>query len=292
MRCQDREPEKLMLCRYVGTMKLYNSPTNSEILKDRLENYPPTLDGLGDPNSVWTRIGSIVAWIEDTLLRVPVAWRNSIDLKLLKSSVQFHPALPDPRPSSGDIHDVYLCTIPHSGWVTSAKHWSLYTQGRFYHLRNKQSPRLEVSELVDLNDLDAILEEIRIDITTDRFHRRRDLENDRAYRRPLVAYHVGQTRFVSEQVRTLGSWIMTHFSGYELLETNCHLFVLSRMNRIVMSKRDGTMFIGTKAQIANWDLRLKGQGERPYRQQLGFLVSAPSSAMSLFLIYYCTIELI
>ena len=46
-----------------------------------------------------------------------------------------------------------------------------------------------------------------------------------------------------------------------------------------MTKRDGTIFVGSRAQIANWDYRLKARKERPCSQELGFLVSKPEDSI-------------
>ena len=271
--------------------------TNSEIVNENLEGFPQTLMDLQNsddiPNNWNFRFLSLNPMKK--LLRIPVAWDNSRDLSALGYFWQFHPALPDPDPKSDKNHNLYLCTVPPQTTLTSYKHWSLYTQGCFFHLRNKGSPKLEISDFQNVDELDRLLEQIRRDIIRHKFRTKINQHSSSTYATNnqqnnsnhkgsyvcLEAHHVGQTQYGIEQIKTLATWIINQMPEYKIFNQNCHKFVLSLMERITMTKRDGSIFAGTQAQIINWDLRLKPRGEQPRSQELGYLIAGPRSGMPL-----------
>ncbi|KAI1629855.1 hypothetical protein EDD37DRAFT_70580 [Exophiala viscosa] len=263
-------------------------PRNSEILGADLTDYPPALNDLYSERPLGKWLDKVFA-LADSIPGLPPAWHNSLDLRSIDHSMQFHPGLPDPHPPGDPYHDVYVVSVPHRKWPTSLKHWSLYTQGCFFHLIRKSAPELKM-ELVDVNTLDAKLAQLRDEIQGGHFHNsammdRQAVDGLRPSRTnlPLTAYHVGQTVFNLEQLEKIARYTMSRIDTYSLFEKNCHAFTLSMMRRTVMTKRDGTIFTGTKVQIVNWDMRLKGAGTNAYDQYLGFLISGPRPGTSSFL---------
>ena len=200
---------------------------------------------------------------------------------------QLHSKLPDLRRDSTLDHDIYLCAVPYLLKGPTLVHWSIYTQGSMFHLRDKTNTRMDVSQQLSLSELDEMLGVIRKDVALGRFHRRKI---QRVYPRgmdakdftPLMAVHVGQTRFDTSQITKIGHWVMSQISRYNFFGQNCHFFALTLLWKIIMTKRDGTIFIGTRAQIANWDFRLRARREHPYSQELGFLVSRPEHGITPF----------
>jgi hypothetical protein len=97
----------------------------------------------------------------------------------------------------------------------------------------------------------------------------------------MTAYNIGQTQFNVTQMKGLAEYITSQLQEYSRQEKNCQLFALSLGTRVLMTKGAGTIFVGTKAQIANWDLTATiGEQSSPYSQEEGFLLRAPSSGRS------------
>ena len=244
---------------------------------DDQRNFPPTLFDL-ESNEAQHAVGKALSFIEEKL-QIPNAWFNRQYLGHLLRSAQSHPALLDSSPSE-HYHDIYICTAPRNGIGLTLNHWSLYTQGCFFHLRNKKTPRLDTLDYDSIHELDTMLEQIQRDVALSRFHIRGKYQasSDKNSYYALVIFHVGQTRFSLETIKTISCQVMSSFfNTYSFHDMNCQMFIRILMERIVMTKREGAVFIGTKAQVANWDLRLKARGERPYSQEHGYLIHEPAS---------------
>lgn len=214
---------------------------------------------------------------------IPVAWHNSFELRQLPHAIQWHPSLPEPGASSIPLRDVYLVSIPHMTWPTSLKHWSLYSQGTFFHLVLRGGrPDLQIDTLTKeqlSSELDCIKEQVRCD----NVHRLNAFNAPNRHV-PMVAYHVGQTQFNLAQMNCLARFIFERYDRYTKHEMNCHLFALSLGTRVLMTQGLGTIFVGTRAQIVHWDtVAISGEHSFPYRQEDGYLLRAPSRGRSITL---------
>ena len=69
-------------------------------------------------------------------------------------------------------------------------------------------------------------------------------------------------------------------------QQNCQLFALSISERVVMTKGVGTIFVGTRAQIAHWDtMATNCEHSSPFSQEEGYLLRDPSHGEIDFLEY-------
>lgn len=260
----------------VAALGITETLTNQDILKEDLSIYQPTLADI-DPDKSGSSWLQSLSSVIDRLSTPNTGWGNARDLQALKYSTQIHPLLPDHNPSLPGFHDVYLASVPHQGFPVSFKHWSFYSQGSFYHLvtvigNNEQlESKLDIYS-VPLDQLDNKMKTVRQDIISLRFQETNN-PRQKSNRLPLVAYNVGQTQFTPVQLQTIAKYICGRLTEYSLTEQNCHLFVWSMVQRTTVSQHDGSVFVGTREQIVDWDIHTKRQeGNRPYSQETGYLL--------------------
>lgn len=194
-------------------------------------------------------LGTIIA---DFLL-IPINIGISQDLARLHTPLQWHAHLPKPEIGS----HVYLVCRPPWGFPTSKKHWSLYTQGHFYHLTVDQ-PRSFLVQSVELAKTKrkavsrpVLNDEDLSDETTDRYQ----FYSQHKDKLALIAYEVGRTDYNSSDVLRIAQWITSHMQVYSRIKSNCQIFAGSLMYRLIMTKRDLSMFVGNGVQLVNWDRR-------------------------------------
>lgn len=251
-------------------------PTNESILQTDLSSYLDSLDDKLRKTTKEHRIRELI----DRITIIPPGWPNSIRLRQLPHAIQWHPALPDYGGSTTPLRDVYLVSIPHWSWPTSFKHWSLYSQGSFFHLVLRQNGVDVPIETFTMEEVESELESLKWQIQGDNVHRLNAYAApDRQI--PMVAYSIGQTQFNATQIECLAKGISSAFDKYSKQEKNCHLFVLSLATRVLMTKGPGTIFVGTRAQIVHWDtISATGKHSSPYSQEEGYLLRAPSHGRS------------
>ena len=177
--------------------------------------------------------------------------------------------LDEPHPSS---HDVYIVSRVHGDPIL-ARHWSVCTQGHFYHLSVDKSAshsgigRPLISETAYLKDEDHS-HVVGYDVTP---------------RFPLpplfVAYHIGQTDYTSFELHDLARQIINDIGSYNIFFRNCQHFVTTFIMNILMRERNNNIFIGTQYQIASWDLQGKYTGVHSNTVERGFLVLAPKRTL-------------
>ena len=185
-------------------------------------------------------------------LRIPPAIGLSQTLARIGLALQWHPDLPKPETGS----HVYLVSRPHWAIPTSNKHWSIYTQGYFYHL----TVDLPGSVLVETTETTT---KAKTTTTGRPVLNDEDLSNEStscfqfysAHRNQLalIAYEVGRTDYSSAEVRRIAEWIISHMHVYSRMQFNCQVFAWSLMSRLVMTKRDLFTFIGNGIQLVRWD---------------------------------------
>jgi hypothetical protein len=256
-----------------GASKIMESrPTNQEILQVDLSNNLDTLHDL-DMREATERKGLGKSTSRITVILV--GWSNSLALAQLSDAIPWHPALAEYGASALPLHDVHLVSVPQTNWPTSFKHWSLYSQGKFFHLVHRNGrPQLQIDPFT-IEESKAELDAIRWQVQCDNVHRLNAHAGSRQI--PMIAYNIGQTQFDVSRMECLADHIAKQFKNYTRREKNCHLFVISLATRVLMTKGMGTIFVGTKAQLAHWDLMAaSGEESSPYSQGDGFLLRAPN----------------
>lgn len=266
------------------------SKSNQSILKADLKSYPETFhDKLHDDSKSRGLLGLI-----NQIHILPAAYINSRLLSLLAYSLPWHPDLPEHNSLAPPLHEVYLVSIPHSGWPTSLKHWSLYSQGSFFHLvvaSGDDQPSLRINTF-SLETLKEKLSTFRFHVHCDSVHRWNAwYGTDHA---PMIAYNVGQTKFNASQIADLAAFVIRQIVSYSIEEKNCHLFAISLANRIIMAKGGGAIFVGTRVQIAHWDMVTSHDRSRissPHNQEEGYLLRAPGHSEFFFISFLCSSNL-
>ncbi|MCJ1295622.1 hypothetical protein MMC34_007185 [Xylographa carneopallida] len=230
---------------------------NATILGDDGNEYLPCLqdhyDTRSEPQTVVRKIWNAFDHsVVQKIGRRPAMFRH--DLQSALYEYQLWSGLPEP---TNHPKHVYVVTRPHIPFEVSRFHWSMYSQGCFYHL----SARLphNPTDQSDLSGCERKAPRVQLvlkveDMSTIEFghHIRATAE---AARKPFVAYEVGSTQYDPEQIRALAAWIIASMRSYDLLLANFQVFTMSLVERTVMTRRDAAAFVGTKTQLVDWDLR-------------------------------------
>ena len=186
-------------------------------------------------------------------------------------SKRFEHMLEEPHLSS---HDVYVvCRARGSTISIPTSHWSVYSQGHFYHLslenRNPDAPPPARGVVMDSTAV----------ILKDEDHTSSGYEDDVTPGFPLppllTAFHVGQTDYTTPELRDMAGQIIDDISSYNIAFRNCHHFVTTFIMNILMRNRNNILSIGTAKQIASWDLRGKYTGVHSNTVKRGFLTLFP-----------------
>lgn len=266
------------------------STSNQSILKADLRSYPKTLHDKLHEDCKRRGFRGLI----DRIHILPAAYINSSLLSLLAYSLPWHPDLPEHNSLAPPLHEVYLVSIPHWGWPTSLKHWSLYSQGSFFHLvvaSGEDQPSLKINAF-SLETLQEKLSIFRFHVHCDSVHRWNAWDpTDHA---PMIAYNVGQTKFNASQISELAAFVISEIGSYSIGEKNCRLFAISLANRIIMAKGGGTIFVGTRVQIAHWDMVTSYDRSKisiPYNQEEGYLLRAPGRSEFFFICFLCSSSL-
>ena len=224
----------------------------------------------------------IKAW--DKLPQVPlglyVGWSRLPQIRLLQ---QFDSRLP--RQLELPASHVFFVTAPHHQVPVSFRHWSIYTQGYFYHLtvddRQNKTPGADVQNFSSTSNearsVGVLLKSQNLsdcqqpDYLT--------AKTGSAAKKVFIAFEVGQTMYRPEHIANLGQWIVDELATYDLWEANCQIFNIGLLNRIIMTQRDGSIFSGNLAQLVDWDLRGRHSeseaSRNPSTLEVGFLLRPP-----------------
>lgn len=207
--------------------------------------------------------------------KVPAAWDYSQELKSLRVPQPFFDRLSTSVPAR---HNIFLVSRPSSLLPKATDHWSLYCQGRYYHLA---APGLaQDSFAATSSGLDLL--KVPVALKVQDFSHPETMPPQQT-QVALVAYHVGNTDYPAEQIEKLAKWIIDSLHTYYFFEVNCHLFVLSLMERIVMTGCHYSVFAGTTAQLAHWDLVGRQQSQRFFDIDHGFLIRESKADTSITL---------
>ena len=119
---------------------------NSEILGPEALELPPALDDIGDyvGDNTSKRLRTLDEILGDLMMLImPPAWHNGKLLSGLRWLDHLDARLPPPSPQD---HSIYLVTAPRGSLKYRFTHWSLYSQGYFYHLTAAGSDALHYTE--------------------------------------------------------------------------------------------------------------------------------------------------
>ena len=227
---------------------------------------------------------------------IPVGMDNSFLFKNIGAKVQFHPDLA--QPDSNSRH-VYVVCNPHWPLPLYCDHWSLYTQGHFYHLTidDLASCLLESATSTSKNTGRAS----KTILSHQDLSSKNTLDyknyNDKRRKLGLIAYQVGKTNYTHDEIYKLASWIIKHIPIYSRFSNNCQRFVISLVDRIVMTKRDFATFVGNGIQLVEWDTARSTWTSRSGNShqscfQNGFEISSGVTEVSRFLSYPSIAEII
>lgn len=247
---------------------------NSEILGLEVLELPPVLDDFGDDTRKGLR--TLDEILDDLMILImPPAWDNGKLLSGLRWLNQLDTRLPPP---SSQDHSVYLVTVPRGSMKYRFTHWSLYSQGYFYHLTAAGSDALHYMEAKSgklspsqLNQKLPVALKLQNVINPD------DADfvspTTKTQQVALQAYHIGYTRFTSEQIRRLATYLISELKHYNVFDDNCQLFAVSLAGRTVMAQRNCSVFVGDMHQIAKWDSTGGLARERYFSKSTGYVLA-------------------
>ena len=253
--------------------------TNSEILGPEALELLPTLDDVdddvvGDDTWKWLRILDEI--IEDLRMFImPPAWYYGKLLSGLRWLDPLDARLPPPSPQD---HSVYLVTVPRGSTRYRFTHWSLYSQGYYYHLTAAGSDAFHYMEAKSKKTSPSQLNQrIPLALKLQNVMTPGDVDfvpsTEKTQQTALQAYHIGYTRCTSQQIRRLATYIISELESYNVFDENCQRFAVSLAARTVMAQRNCSVFVGDMHQIARWDSTGGSGSERPYSKSTGYLLA-------------------
>lgn len=249
---------------------------NSEILGPEALEFPPVLDDFGHDTPQGFRLKTLHEVMDNLInLIMPPAWTNGKFLSGLRWLGPLDARLPPPSPHD---HSVYLITVPRGQWRYRFTHWSLYSQGYFYHLTVAGSDALHYMEAKSGKTSPSQLNrKIPVALKIQNVINPADadfiLPTNKTQKTALQAYQVGYTRFTSEQIRRLATYIISELKSYNVFDDNCQLFALSLTRRTVMAQRNCSVFVGDMHQIAKWDSTRGFGSERLFSKSTGYVLA-------------------
>ena len=262
--------------------RVNDETSNANILKHNQADFLPCLrDIYSEPFQASTSFKRVIDGLDRHILqnlgRRPDAFRQD-----LRRALYYRQLAADlPQRTSQSAH-VYAVTLPHIPFEVSRYHWSLYSQGYFYHLSarlpknpTEQSDISRSERKMARAQVILKIEDLSTTESTDYIKAARE-----ASRKPFVAYEMGSTQYSPEQLQILAQYIIARLGTYDLIRANCQVFVMSLIERAVMTTRDCSIFVGNKTQLVDWDLRSRRSGDdrarNPYDFEHGYLIRKPS----------------
>ena len=241
---------------------------NSEILENTTTGGPP-LPTISELSPV---AASITGWVVKGWRRLFYIPNGEFvfDVKLQK---HLQPLLVDPSPTASDVYLVFRPELLNQPYG-SLQHWSLYSQGYFYHMfapeLARESTRKSHNASKSRNAECRLRCEDMSAVDTIAYVKSKVSK----LQKPLLAYKVGQTDYSSSQILQIAEWTVQQISIYRLLQANCQHFATTLVHRILMRVSDRAAFAGTATQIVDWDFR---RGTQPHVNGLehGFVFAPP-----------------
>ena len=247
---------------------------NSEILGPEVLHLPQAIDDIDQ-----RKASGILDQSEGTLsglleLVMPLALYHAQSLSALAFLELLDISLPQPSPQD---HSVYLVTAPRGRLRHRFVHWSLYSQGYFYHLTATGSDALHYKGAKLGKTLPSnINQKIPLTLKVQNVVNPDDAEyvhrTGGTQRIALQAYHIGYTRFTSDQIRRLATYIIGRMESYNVFDENCHSFACELADRTVMAQRNFSVFVGDMHQIGDWDSTGES-GQRRFSKLTGYVLA-------------------
>ena len=244
----------------------------------RVLNYP---DGLY-PKTLF-ELGS-TSWYLDIDAQKSGTWkdwfallRNMGFLSEVRHGGVFNESLPPI--GEAPMENVYLVCGRNSMVIEGFHHWTVLSQGHYFHLKaGKHEPEnashqtslaeeftshtdffkrlcLSVPGAPISKDIVAI-PDVSTPLPQDQRKRKKALTK-------YIAYNVGKTSYTPSQIDQLSDEILRHMETvgrYSLFLNNCQHFAQTLVRRVVMVQRDPKAVCGTLSEISAWD-----QGNDHYR---------------------------
>ncbi|KAI9748151.1 MAG: hypothetical protein M1835_001873, partial [Candelina submexicana] len=210
---------------------LNKHPTSSNHLRT-IEEHGPYKSTLPSwLNRLWDYWTQAVKY---SFLQIPVP--NGDVLHLVETPRHIDHRLADSDPSS---HDVYLVSRPTQSYslqmFASFEHWSVYSQGHFYHLSAPQQPRQLHKASRQL--MEGLHKKPCLKHEDFSSHEAADYIKSKTSKRkagPLIAYKVGQTDQLPDQLQTLAQSLIIGMPAYDLWSANCQHFSVGMLDRILI----------------------------------------------------------
>ncbi|MCJ1383786.1 hypothetical protein MMC17_006900 [Xylographa soralifera] len=253
--------------------------SNSEILGS---SYSPTIIELGPPKR---RTLEKVHLVAQNILGHVGQGAAGQALWRLQNLQHIDHRLPDTDPSSRNVFLVCRSNTAggHFRFDSPSKHWSIYSQGHFFHLNAPAKPaqlsgvaqeffqEIEIKPYLKHEDLSTP--------ETDDYKRFMDISG---IQKPMLALNVGQTDYLPHEIFALAEWVIARMTNYSIYSASCQHFALRMLVRTVMRLGDRSAFLGSTMQIVDWDMRGSSVSPDHYRSiESGFCVHAPIPIKSL-----------
>ena len=171
-------------------------------------------------------------------------------------------------------HGIYV--VRHDGLHPFGvrHHFSIYTQGHFYHLSAPTLPVHLCGQRSNTFTGPGVRPQLKHEDLSSYDTQDYMKYSSSPRKKVLEAYQIGQTDFTPEQVFRLAEWITQNMPHYKIFTANCQHFALSLLKRTVVRYGNRSSFVGTVAQIVDWDLRPDGL-EHVNSVGNGFLIGPP-----------------
>ena len=247
--------------------------SNSEIVGS---SYSPTIIELGPPK---LRTLEKVHLVAQNILGHVGQGAAGQALWRLQNLQHIDHRLPDTDPSSCDVFLVCRSNIAggHFRFDSPSKHWSIYSQGHFFHLNAPAKPPQLLGMAQEIShgiEIKPYLKHDDLSTTeTDDYKRFMDISGSQ---KPMLALKVGQTEYVPHELLALAEWVIARMTSYSIYSASCQHFALRMLVRTVMRLGDRSAFLGSAIQIVEWDMRGRSVSPDHYKSiESGFCVHAP-----------------
>ena len=154
----------------------------------------------------------------------------------------------------------------------------MYSQGHFYHLTAARSDASHYTEAksgeTSLSQLDQNIP-VALKVQNVLYPEHPDFvsSSQKTQKKALQAYQVGYTRFNTEQINRLATYVVKRAEGYNIFEENCQLFALDIVSRTVMARRNCSIFVGDMHQLAEWDSTGASGSDTFYSRNTGYVLA-------------------
>ena len=184
-----------------------------------------------------------------------------------KYKLQLHASFnkPDANADYPGHSDVYLVGKPNR-WARRLSrtpkpcHWSIYSEGHFYHLK-----------LADGTQGSSI-------VLRDEPQREWKPVGD-----PFIAYHIGITDYYPEEISLLAKWVITQMDHDALSTAAYEQLVFGLAIRIICGPSNTTTFLGNFWQIMEHDIGRRRQAPAPNGFLTGVQLAGPDEDISTWL---------